>query len=327
MTRVLAQVLMLWLLVVGPAFAQDAEPAASDASEEVDPTTEEARAFFDQGRALADAHRYAEATEAFTRSLSLIERPSTRFNLAVTLFAQGRHVETMAVLEAYLAQQDAEDSEDRLEAARMLSLARGRVAELAFEVLPVDATVILNGQPLGGSGTRRATVDAGVHVVRVERVGHAPVLLSVEAEPGQTVRRAVELVSTQVPSTVHVSSALPTAHIQIDGEPHGVGATTLTLEAGRHTVRVVAPEQAAFERVIEVGWGESHHVFAPGIAPSTSTDLVEEPALWGAIAAGVGALAVGVLVGVLVAEPQEPSGGSTGVVIVSQRAPIEVTLP
>lgn len=305
--------------VAPEAVAPDATaPDATALDTTIDPTTAEARAFFDQGRALADAHRYAEASEAFARSLSLVERPSTRFNLAVTLFAQGRHVETVATLETYVTQRGSEpreDDADQREATRMLSLARARIAEVSFEVLPTGATVVLDGRPLEGTGLRHARVDAGVHVVRVEHTNHAPTLLTVETQPGQHVRRAVTLVSQEVPADVHIVSANPTAQIFVDAEVRGVGEATLQLGSGRHEVRIDTPEGGTVSQTLDVGWGEQHHLLLTPSAPDASTSPLAEPALWATIGATAGALALGVLVGVLASQPAEPNGGSTGVVL------------
>ena len=60
-----------------------------------DARDDEARALFEKGLEASDAQHLAEAVDAFRRSLSLVERPSTRFNLVTALFRQGQYREAL----------------------------------------------------------------------------------------------------------------------------------------------------------------------------------------------------------------------------------------
>lgn len=134
-------------------------PATSSAE---DPDVAEARALFERGRALAEQRRFSEAAEAFTRSLALVDRPSTSFNLAITLSTLGRHVEAIEALEHYEASANlATEGDAVVEAQRMLAHARASVAEIVIDVVPADASVSIDGAPLPGGAQRTRVLNPG----------------------------------------------------------------------------------------------------------------------------------------------------------------------
>lgn len=305
------------------AHAQDEVPVEPV---ELDPVAEEARALFERGRELADTRRFHEAAEAFSASLALFDRPSTVFNLALTLFAIGRHVEAVAELERYLAATSPEDpleAAGRADAERMLAHARRSISQLELTVLPEDAEVRVDGELVTGGGTRTIPLDAGTHVVRADAPGHAPSLVEVRTQPGEARRHAIQLASTRTPARVVVSVGdTPEAVITIDGEEVGRGRAALELEAGSHEVRVTHPSLAPITRAIELDFGEHLEL---AIAPSARVGggLGEEPAFWGALIGVVLAAAgAGIALGVALAAEPQVHGGSSGVVLGSPGATV-----
>jgi len=312
----------LWGLPAAGA-AQEPEPPPS--AEEV-----EARALFDRGRQLAEERRFSEAAEAFTRSLALVDRPSTAFNLGTCLYALERYVEAIEVLDRFEPEPDDPDAESgRADAARMLAHARASVARILVEVVPEDAEVFVDGDALEGGGTRLLAVNPGPHVIRAEAPHHAPRLIEVDVAAGRRVVRAISLTSTRQPARLEVSlSDRPGAAIFVDGQRVGVDEVSLELEAGPHEVRWQAPDAEAPEvRRIELDWSERLRL-AIESPPAAPTPLVEEPAFW-AVGGGVlGAVAVAVVIGVLVAETApQPGGGSSGVLLQPSRGSVEISGP
>nr|MDQ3037326.1 hypothetical protein [Myxococcota bacterium] len=187
--------------------APEPAPAPAEASpdEEAapDPHTAEARALFETGRALADEHRWQEALERFRRSLELVDRPSTRFNLGASLYALERHAEAISELEHYLASADpALESATITEARTMLDQARAAIGELTIHLLPEDATVRVDGQPLEGGERRTIALDPGPHVLRVDAADHRPLLEEIHVAPGDRLLRAARLEPLPPPALV-----------------------------------------------------------------------------------------------------------------------------
>lgn len=311
-TRTLRLVAALSLLLLaGPASAQDAE----------DPNTVEARAHFDRGRDLAEQRRFSEAAEAFRRSLDLVDRPVTAFNLALCYYALERYVEAIEALDRYRAQADiATEGDAYVEAQRMLAHAQRAVAEIHVDVLPVNATVILDGRPIEGEGARVARVNPGSHVIRVEAEGHAPQLIEVEAEPGVTLRRAVQLDSTLLPARLEVSllERAPGTRILVDGEEVGTTGAAIELEPGEHTVSVLAPDREPVERPVVLEHNQHLRLdldLGDALPEPRGTIFLEEPVFWGVVGGTLAAIGAGILIGWAVDQANGPTGGSTGVIL------------
>lgn len=297
-------------LLASGAAAAAAQPIASEIAPE-DPRLAEARAEFDRARELAEQRRFDEAAEGFARSLELAPRPSTAFNLGACLYARGRHVEAVAVLERYLAEADpAAEGSGLADAERMLAHSRRSISRLTVEVEPEDARVTVDGLPLEGGAARTVAIDPGSHVIRAEAEGHAPALIELGTRRGETARRAVRLEPTRRPALLIVE-APEGASVRVDGA-QAEGA--VELEAGAHAIEVRAPGFVPVTREVDVVWNERVRL---AIAPAErARSELEEPAFWlGALGAGA-AVGVAVLIGVLVSTAGSGAdGGTTGVVL------------
>lgn len=301
---------MTALLLLGTATAA-AQPIASEIEPE-DPALAEARAEFDRARELAEQRRFDEAAEHFARSLELAPRPSTAFNLGACLYALGRHVEAIAVLERYVAEADpAAEAVGLQDADRMLADARRSVSQLTLEIVPDDARVTIDGAPLDGGATRTVRLDPGTHMIRAEAEGHAPLLIEVRTRRGESTRRALRLESTRRPAVLIVEAPAG-ARVRVD-EREVSGEVELA--PGAHAIEVDAPGLAPIRHDVELAYDERLRV---AVAPADRTrDVLEEPAFWiGALGATV-AIGVGVLAGVLATTlASSPDGGTTGTVLV-----------
>ncbi len=291
------------------AFAAAATAQPAETEEALDPAEEEARILFDHGRELAEDRRFAEAAEAFERSLERHARPSTRFNLALCLFALGRHVETLDVLERYVEEAPPEEAEGVIEARRMMALARGRLATLAVEAVPADANVTIDGEAFADASELR--LDPGVHVLRVAATDHATRVIRLELDAGERRRELVRLESTRSPALLSLSVDRA-ATITLDG----VVVEALRderLEPGSHQLRVEAPG-ASWGRELTLESGQHHEIdLTLPPEPPPPAEWWQKPWPW--LAAGV-VVVGGVLAAVLLGgRTGDPSGGSTGVVL------------
>ena len=124
----------------------------------------------------------------------------------------------------------------------LLALERN-VGTLVVETQPVDASVQLNGRPLGRttiSGVLRLPMDVGKYSVRVTKDGfRAPPTQNVELAKGDEKKLSFTLVPTS--GTVAVINLPPGEQISIDGVAKGTAGPSLTpridgLSAGPHTL-------------------------------------------------------------------------------------------
>jgi hypothetical protein len=299
----------------GAALAQvDAAPEAAVVAPE-DPETAEARALFEAGRALAAEHRWEEALERFERSLELVDRPSTRFNVGACLYALERHAEAIPALEQYLSRADpALEGTTIAEAGALLAQARAAIAELTVDVSPADARVRLDGRSLDGGERRSVRLDPGPHVLRVDAEDHEGVLEELSVAPGERVLRAVRL--ERASARVEVRTGVAAARIAIDGVEAGLGEIAVEVAPGEHMISVDAPGRAPIVRELTLAPGERLHLDL-GAESSAPGGGVEAWAvvLTGALAAALAGAAVGIGYELGSAGEGPPSGGSSGVVL------------
>lgn len=191
------------------AAAQDAAPAALDTASVDAPAstttapppdaTADAQAMFRRAVELGDVDRWAEALELFRRSLTLVARPSTRFNVGFALYRLGRFREAIETFDAYLTETEGETSELRTEALARREQAVLSLAELALEVEPDAALVRVDGQTVDGTGpTRVLPLDPGRHIVLATAPGYvdAQLEVSVLAAEHEVARLALAPIAT-----------------------------------------------------------------------------------------------------------------------------------
>ena len=141
-------------------------PHEAHSSAERPPGSDErrAQALFEEGVGFADQQRWAEAHDAFQRSLAITPRPSTRFNLAQALLRMGRYRAAVAALEAHLNAAEPDDNAPRVAQSRtLLAEARARLVTVALSNIPAGAEVLVDGAAEAGEGpTRVLLLDPGL---------------------------------------------------------------------------------------------------------------------------------------------------------------------
>lgn len=182
-----ALVVMAALVVVGAAGsrarAQGSEP--------------EARALFERGSAAVRAGRLADARRDLERSLALVPRASTGFNLVVALRGMGELVSANDVCERLLGGElGALEDAQRAQATSVCADTREGIATLrvrAAGAAPFELRV--DGLSLGmlapGDELDQA-LDPGAHVVTVVAEGGTPVDRALDAGRGERLELALE---------------------------------------------------------------------------------------------------------------------------------------
>lgn len=246
------------------------------AAQVADSGQEQARELFEEGLALADADRWAEALSAFRRSAALVPRPSTSYNVANALYRLDRPVEALAELDQYdrmAAVRADEDAQRRSESLR--ELLEGAVGHVVLRVYPESAIVFIDGRPSLLVGAERdLSLNPGMHSLRLTNEGYQPHLREIRVERGGRQALSVEL------------KPLPPEPAP---SPVSIGAS-----------------DAAAMRI------ETNPVAPRGPAPDDRKPFVKRPGFWVMIgviaAAGIGA---GVAVAVI-RNNDSPSCGTTG---------------
>ena len=204
------------LLLLGCAFAPGTLAAQQGQGSE---SPAEARSLFERGGQASDDGRWAEAADLYQRSLELMERPSTMFNLVGVLHRLGRYREGLEVGAAYLrAPSTAAEKEKRAEVERLLADMQLAVGVLELTIVPRTAVLTLDGKRVSAAPERyELAVDPGRHQVAVSAPGYEPIERRFVMDRGGRVR----LDLTLVPEAVTASP--PPAVMAADETPPALG--------------------------------------------------------------------------------------------------------
>jgi tetratricopeptide (TPR) repeat protein len=182
-------ILVFALLLPGLAHAQSEE--------------DQAKALFRQGVEASDAGRWAEAVEAFTRSLSLVERPSTLFNLLTALREQARYREALPIGERYLVvAKAAEDAPKRAQVQRLITEMKDAMGTLVLRVEPAGAEVQVDDIAVPPRSFPQLYLSPGRHELVVRAEGYTPHQETITIERHIRSQVAVKLKRPEVPAVV-----------------------------------------------------------------------------------------------------------------------------
>lgn len=145
-----------------------------------------ARHLFNEGVALAEAERWAEALSAFRRSADLVPRPSTSYNIANALYRLGRPVEALRELDKYQAMPEVlSRPRDRERGVDLRNLLVKAVGHLRVTVEPADAEVFIDGKLTADTGAERdISLNPGSRSITVTHRGYETSSKEIEIEPG-----------------------------------------------------------------------------------------------------------------------------------------------
>jgi hypothetical protein len=315
--------------IAGTARGQDA-PVEAPATATPDPTTPapqtpaaqtpevadaaqaRARDLFQEGVALTRTERWAEALARFRESAAIVERPSTLLNIATALQRLGRARECIAAVDRYFLIAPETDAAPRAQAAALRAAMQQSLGHVSLAVLPEDAEVLVDGEPVDARYVRSLTLDPGSHAFLVQREGHLPARFTLELAPGASASRAVSLVARPAePARLSVSTQVVGARIEVDGDVVGTDEADLELLPGAHVVRVVANGWDTFERSVSIEAGTRQRIDAQLSRPGACQSVECEPAFWivgGLIVAGAAAAAIALPLALATEAP--PYGGT-----------------
>lgn len=169
-----------------PCWAAPAPSATGSASAT---TTRRAKAKFEEGLALSDEGKWAEALEAFKASDELAASATVRFNIAVTLRALGRYVEARDVGRSIL-DDDAEKVRPikpglKADVQKLVNEVAAKVALVVLEVTPKDATLQVDDAAPTLDSQGRLETDPGRHVFILTAPGYETTTVTKEILPGE----------------------------------------------------------------------------------------------------------------------------------------------
>ncbi|MBI2394671.1 MAG: hypothetical protein HYV09_34200 [Deltaproteobacteria bacterium] len=165
---------------------------------------QEAKALYIAGNRAVDQGRWSDALVNFEKSYALSGVPAALFNVATTLRALGRHVESRDAFAQLLEQHPKLDPEVKAQAEKMLDEEKARVASLVVADLPSkkdDLRVSLDGKVQKDDGARPLAfeVDPGKHALRVEEPKSKPYTWEGTFADGEKKQVTVKMVPADVP--------------------------------------------------------------------------------------------------------------------------------
>jgi tetratricopeptide (TPR) repeat protein len=155
---------------------------------------ERAQTLFSEGLALSGARRWVDAREAFRRSIALVPRASTYFNLGIACLELQLGREALDALDAFDKLADAQaHARFRATASELRARAQALVATLVLSVQPASASVLIDGEGFAGGAQRIVFLHPGSHRVEVNAEGYLPTSFEVDLSVRNTYQRRVEL--------------------------------------------------------------------------------------------------------------------------------------
>lgn len=179
-----------WFILV-PLFVVSlaSTPALAAGDGKLTPEERQARALFDQGLALSDEAKWAEALDVFKKSDELQHSANVRFNMAVSYRALGRYVEAKRLADDLLTK--------GVDDKPLKPALQKEVQKLRDEVAPKIVTAVIKRNPPDGTleidGTlhvvgsdARIEMDPGKHVFVLKKDGYDTVTVSKTLEGTET---------------------------------------------------------------------------------------------------------------------------------------------
>jgi len=140
------------------------------------PEQREARALFDQGLALSDEGRWAEALEAFRKSDALVPSISVRFNIAASQRALGKYVDARATIDKAVSDAEVQKTPIKPGLKAEMDKLRGEVDEkivrIELKTSPASADVSVDGGPVHTTPEGSVELDPGRHVFVIRAEGY-----------------------------------------------------------------------------------------------------------------------------------------------------------
>jgi tetratricopeptide (TPR) repeat protein len=150
----------------------------------------EARVLFEQGMALSEEGKWAEALAAFQKAYTLNPLPVIRYNIAFNLRALGRYVEAKNHLAALL--KDMPTLKPPLKKTLQEDIKQlheevlSKLVQLRLIVDPPDAEIQIDGSTVAWSEQYKIELDPGKHVFVLKKEGYETTSVSKTLSPSDT---------------------------------------------------------------------------------------------------------------------------------------------
>jgi hypothetical protein len=213
-----------------------------------------ARALFDEGVALSDEGKWADALLVFRKSDDLVPSPSARYNIGSTLRALGRYVEARDVL-AHIGDDAAARKQVvkpalKKEIEKLLGEVKKKIVTVSLKVTPVDADVQMDGNAVKRLPDGGLELDPGRHVFVITAPGFetTTVTQTLDASGAEVVLVAPKI----VPKVVQETPIYARAWFIATGSVLVAGAATVGIifAARPRTTPAAGPPPATVDRVI-----------------------------------------------------------------------------
>lgn len=197
------------VLVLATSLASAASASAAPhtwAAPQSEPSTaalQEGKALYIAGNRAVEQGRWSDALTNFEKAYALSGVPAALFNVATTLRALGRHVESRDAFTQLLDKHKKLDPDVRAQAEKMLAEEKARIAQLIVADLPSqkdDLKVYVDGSETTDSGDRPLAIelDPGKHALRVEEPKSKPFTWEGTFKDGEKKQVPVKLVPADV---------------------------------------------------------------------------------------------------------------------------------
>ena len=164
------------------------------------PEARRAKALFEEGVALSDEGKWADALAAFQKSDALAVSATVRYNIGTTLRALGRYVEAKRTLEQVLSGGALKPALKK-DVEKLLAEVRGKIVTVSLALSPVDAQVQVDGGPIARLPDGRLEMDPGKHVFVISAAGYDTTTVTQTLAPSD---RQITLTAPRAVSRVQV---------------------------------------------------------------------------------------------------------------------------
>lgn len=302
---------------VEAAFAQGAPAAPAQSA----PTSASADALKQEGDALMDDNRFAEALAKYREAYNVGSNPALLYNMGRAHEALNQNAEALEMLRAFDAKAPPELHAKVPNLKKLIDDIEARTTMLTIDA-PKGATIKLGDTVLGTAPIAETRVNAGKRVrLEASQEGFDPDVQEVELPGRGKAKVTFKLVPRDKSGILAIDSPVKGATITVDDLSARQVPTEVRVLAGKHTIKLEATGYRDNVVDVEVGIGERKPiVIEPGEAP-----VYERWYFWTGIGVGVAAAAAGGVLAAFLIEGSPDNGtippGQVEVQRWSSRAP------
>jgi hypothetical protein len=276
---------------------------------------EQARRHFEQGVALYDEQNFAGALSEFEAAYNTAPAAAVLYNIGLTYKALFRYAESIETLKRYLAETATDKkvpTQRRMQVQQLIIEMQSLLAPVTFQVMPRNASILLDGRAVVLPDTAVLQVPSGPHVVEVSAEGFRPERREFTVAAGTPLVLEVTLAEIPKAGRVRISSSQPATRIRIDGKDLGLAPIELDLLAGGHQLEASSDGYETHRSELVVNAGQERNVDIemqlPPAVKYSGPPVYKKWWFWTAVAAAV---AGGTAAAFLAQPGVEPAGVGT----------------